>query len=72
MKDKIESILQNSIIEDYVPGKWTFHMNIEDIMLMILDYIFYMQWNATSLTHLYLHPTLLTVQIFGQGWPTVY
>ena len=30
MKDKIESILQNSTIEDYVPGKWTFHMNIEE------------------------------------------
>jgi hypothetical protein len=30
LKDKIESILQNSTVEEYVPDKWTFHMNIEE------------------------------------------
>ena len=30
LKDKILSILQHSTGEVFVPGKWTFHMNIED------------------------------------------
>ena len=41
-------------------------------MLRILDCMFYLQWNVTILTHLYMPPTLLTGLIFGQGWPIVY
>ena len=54
MKDKIESILQNSTIEDYVPGKWTFHMNIKEngrvslFLLLLLFQISKFQKNKNS------------------------
>ena len=30
LKDKIEPVLQQTIGEEYVPGKWTYYMNIEE------------------------------------------
>ena len=30
LKDNIESVLQTTMGEEYVPGLWTFHMNIEE------------------------------------------
>ncbi len=85
-KDRIESMLQNSTVGEYVSTKWTFYMSIEvNGRVTVINDVRTVVYNANDsglyilfamecefLIHLYLPPTVLIGLIIGQGWLTVY